>query len=841
MQPFFLYNKNKKKVNMLKKIYTKILFSYPKTILILLTMLIFGLSLNLKNLEIDASSESLLLKNDKSLSYTREINEKYSTNDFLIVTYTPKEDLLSDSSLNTIKNISKDLLKLKDVESINSILNVPLLESPILKLSDLSDGINTVEKLKDSQKLTDDIKSLIKKEFVNSPLYESNLVSKDLQTTAIVINLKTNNELLEIIKKRNNVKTKEEENELNLLIKDKISKSNEENKILIENIRNIIQKHQIDNNMFLGGVSMISNDIITYIKKDVVVYGMGLVLIMFFVLYYLFKSTIWVFITLFISFLSVILSSSIIAILNIGVTVISSNFVSLQLILTTSIIFHLIIRYKELIEKAPNSTNMRIILNTVLSKYSPTLFAVITTIIGFLSLVLSGILPIINLGIMMSISILASLFICFVYFPLFLFLFKKINNRKTEIWTPSPLALNIILNKSKYIYILVVLIIVFSFVGISKLVVENSFINYFKQNTEIYKSMYLIDKKLGGTTPLDVIVDLSTNTTTVVQESKLNDEVMSDEFDDEFNDEFNDETSGEDYYWFTSDKMEKINKIHNYLTSLEEIGYVQSFSTVLQVGKKLNDGEDLKSLELGILYKKLPEEYKNILIKPYVDIPNNQLRFTMRVIDSNDNLRRNELLTKIKNDVSQIVGDNDEVHLSNLMLLYNNMLQSLFDSQIKTLGFVLLFIFIMFIILFKNIKLSIIAIISNIIPIGLIFAFMGIFNIPLDIMTITIASISIGIGVDDAIHYIHRYKEEFEKNKCYVESMKKTHKAVGSAMYSTTLIIMIGFSILILSNLIPTIYFGLLTAVTMFVSLVSSLILLPKLILLLKPFSGNKN
>ncbi len=819
---------------MLKKIYKNFLLKYPLSIGLILTILIILLSFNLKNLKIDASSESLLLENDTSLDFTRQINEKYATNDFLVITFTPKDDLFSENSLNTIKELTNDILRLKDVKNINSILNVPLLQSPKVEISNLSNGVLTLEKIKENNEFNEERKNLIKKEFLNSPLYKNNLVSNDFKTTAIVINLKEDDVFLNLIKERKqlfNDKSKEKEKEkITEKIKKQIEVSNENNKILIEKIRTIITKHQIDNNMFLGGVSMISNDIIQFIKNDISIYGLGLLFIMILVLYYLFRNFLWVFITFIITFLSVVLSSSIIASLNMGVTVISSNFISLQIILTTSIIVHLIIRYQELVEKYPKVKNQkRILLNVLLSKSIPTLFAVLTTIIGFLSLVISGILPIINLGIMMSLSIVVSLILSFIYFGILLAKFERIENVKNlKIWTPINISKNIIIHNPKLIIFGSLLIIIFSVAGSMKLIVENSFINYFKKNTEIYKSMYLIDQKLGGTTPLDVIVNLNTKNVKIEEKQENNN-------DDGFSDEFSEENSDE-AYWFTSEKMDKINKIHNYLNSLSEVGYVQSFSTVLQVGKDLNDGKDLKSLELGVLYNKLPEEYKKILLYPYVDIENNQLRFTMRIKDSNDELRRNELLIKIEKDINKIVSHTDEVKLSNLMLLYNNMLQSLFDSQIKTLGVVLAFILAMFIILFRNMKLSFIAIISNIIPIGLIFGFMGIFNIPLDIMTITIASISIGIGIDDAIHYIHRYESEFAKDKNYTNAMVRTHKALGSAMYFTTLIIMLGFSILVFSNLIPTIYFGLLTMFTMFVCLVSSIVLLPRLLIILKPF-----
>jgi predicted RND superfamily exporter protein len=352
--------------------------------------------------------------------------------------------------------------------------------------------------------------------------------------------------------------------------------------------------------------------------------------------------------------------------------------------------------------------------------------------------------------------------------------------------------------------------------------------------------MKVIDQNLGGTTPLDVIIKFKDEEKKVVIEVAKGEDTsfLDDEF-GEFEAEI-DAKSDDEQYWFSQDKMDTITRVHEYLESLDEVGKVQSLASLLKVGKLLNEDKELDGVMLALLYKKIPEKYKNMILTPYINIEKNEARVSMRIKDSNENLRRNELIAKINKDLREIIRNKEtSFQLSNLMILYNNMLQSLFDSQISTLGVVLVILFIMFLILFRSIKIALIAIIANMIPISSIFGIMGYLGIPLDIMTITIAAISIGIGVDDTIHYIHRFKDEFKYDHNYLNAMKRSHESIGYAMYYTSLVVIVGFSILILSNLIPTIYFGLLTVVVMITILASALLLLPKLIIMLKPFNTN--
>lgn len=823
---------------MIKRVYDNFIIKHPIKLLFLVFLGVLFLGFYSTKLEIDASSETLLLDDDKDLQFSREVSKRYYSPDFLLVTYKPKQDLLSKQSLENLKKLQNELLKLEKVESITSILNVPLLQSPIQDLTKLVDGIKTLENSKVD-------KNLVKKEFLESEIYKNNLVSKDFTTTAILLNLKSNNKYFELLenrnkllaKKRANTASKEDLEQLNKAIK-KFKAFRDEQRIKehenVTQIREILKNYKGEASLFLGGVGMIAVDIISFVKNDLVIYGSTLVILLILILWIIFRQVVWVLLPILICILSVVSTAGMLGLFAWEVTVISSNFIALQLIITISIVLHLIVRYRELNSKYTRSSQYKLVINTILSKLNPSFFAIITTIAGFGSLVLSGIEPVKNLGWMMSTGIAISLLISFIVFPTIMIMLKRVKATKE-----SKFKLNIISISSKLvekrgfaIIIASILIVVFSLTGASKLIVENSFINYFKESTEIYKGMKVIDEHLGGTTPLDVVL-------TFKEEKEI---APLEEEESEFGD-FQEEFEGEndEQYWFSQDKMNTITKVHNYLESIPQIGKVQSLATLLKVGKLLNKNEELDSIKLALLYQNLPDEYKKIVLSPYINIEHNQARISMRIVDSNPNLRRNDLINKINSDLNTMLNKNSvEFRLSNLMILYNNMLQSLFDSQIKTLGFVIGILFLMFLILFRSFIIALIAILANIVPISIIFGIMGWLNIPLDVMTITIAAISIGIGVDDTIHYIHRFHEEYKIDHNYIEAMKRSHESIGYAMTYTSLVVIVGFSILVLSNLIPTIYFGLLTVVVMATILASALLLLPKLLVLFKPY-GNKN
>jgi uncharacterized protein len=825
---------------MIKKIYDTFILKYPFLVTLILTIFVSTLAYYSTKVEVDASAETLLLEDDKDLKFFREVNKTYDNSSFFVVTFSPKSDLLSNENLETIKNMTNDFLKVQSIEKVNSILNVPLLQSPIRPISDLVSGVDSLE----TKELD---KNLVKNEFLTSPLYSNALVSADFKTTALILNIKNDPKYFELLEKRNALVAKQKDKTISKdeeleLKKTIIEFKNYRNFVRqndtkeIEQIREIIKKYEPNGKIFLGGVNMIASDVIGFVKNDLVIYGFSLVLIFIFILWSIFRKIRWVVIPLFICFISIVSTGGILGLFGWEVTVISSNFIALQLIITMSIVLHLIERYRELNIKYKNASQYKLVINTVLSKLEPSFFAIITTVVGFGSLILSNIEPVINLGLMMSVGISTSLFLAFITFPIIMMLIgrKEEYIKETDKSSFTQKCSFIVENYGKTIILFAILTSIFSLSGTSKLFVENSFINYFKSSTEIYKGMKEIDENLGGTSPLDVIVKFKSDDKKVEIKTQNQDEY--DDFENEFKQKDDDKQ-----YWFSQDKMDTIMAIHDYLETIPEIGKVQSLATLLKVGEIINKNERLDGITLALMYNQLPPEYKNLILSPYINIDKNEARITMRIIDSNPNLRRNELLTKINTDLREIIKNKETTYqLSNLMVLYNNMLQSLFNSQIATLGISVAILSVMFFLLFKSTKIVLIALIANVVPVSLLFGIMGWLAIPLDIMTITIAAIAMGIAVDDTIHFIHRFEEEFRVDHDYINALRRAHNGIGHAMYYTTLVIVIGFSILMLSNLVPTIYFGLLTVAIMIAVLAADLLLLPKLLLMFKPYEKLK-
>ena len=829
---------------MLRKFYDKFILTYPKSILLLMLICIAALGYQARYLEIDASAETLLLEDDKDLAFTRKVNERYGSSDFLVLTYSPKGDLLADNTLNSLRKLSAELLALDRVESVDSILNVPLLESPPKPVSELIKNVPTLE----SPGID---KALAKKEFLNSPIYRDNLGSPDFKTTALLVNLHDDPLYRELLQQRNSLRKKEKEQSLSSVEQLELEKvlrdfKNHRDKMRLIEHKNIAKVRPIADNyrgeakIFLGGASMVADDLITFIRSDLQVFGSAVFVFLMLTLWVIFRQLRWILLPLITCSFSVVTTSGFLGLFGWEVTVISSNFISIQLIITMAITIHLIVRYRELARLNPEMDQRQLILDSTIFMARPCTFAVLTTVVGFASLVLSGILPVMNFGWMMSAGIGVSLFLTFLIFPVLLMQMPKAmpNTSFESRFALTKIFADITERHGKSILFISVAAFIISIAGAARLNVENSFIDYFKESTEIYQGMKLIDQQLGGTTPLDLIVNLEQSEDEfqqTEQDSNAEVEVEDEEEFDAFEEEF-EESAGEAQYWFTAEKMARIEKIHDYLNGLEQTGKVLSLGTMLKIGKTLNSGKPLDNFMLALLYNELPERFRKIIMDPYVSVENNEARFYVRIRDSEPNLRRNELLKQIQFDLKDKLDiPEGKWQLANLLVLYNNMLQSLFKSQILTLGVVIVAFLIMFIFLFRSITIALIAIFPNVLSIGVVLGFMGWMGIPLDMMTITIAAISVGIAVDNTIHYIHRFKHEFTIDRNYLAAMHRSHESIGYAMYYTSITIIIGFSILVLSKFIPSIYFGLLTGLAMLIALVAALTLLPQLLIVLKP------
>ena len=814
---------------MFEKIYKDTIIEKPKFTLLILSLLLLIFGYFSKNFQLDASSDTLLLENDPDLKYLREVNTRYGSKDFLVLTYSPKESLLSVNTINNLTNLKNDLKNLQWVENVVTILDVPLLKNNDDQLTERIKNFKTLS--------SEDVdKERGFNEIINSPIYKEFVISSDGKTSGILVYIKTDDKLSQLINEKNQYLDKKDKNQLSFEDKkkykkflkkyDKYKKSyNQKNHQNINEIRMIINKHNSTAKIHLGGIPMIADDMMTYIKNDIIVFGAGVFLFIVCTLWFVFRSLLWVFIPLLSCFFSVLIMVGLLGLVGWKVTVISSNFIALMLILTMAMNIHMSVRYLQFKKENPKISNAEAILWTSGKMFWPILYTVLTTICAFLSLIFSDIKPIIDFGWMMTVGLLVSLSITFTLLPAILNILSKENiNHKDEKKSKITSFLGKISQKNtKTIFTSAFLVIVISIFGITKLEVENSFINYFDKKTEIYKGMKLIDDKLGGTTPLDVIINFPDK---------------EEETDDNF-DSWDDEDKDDAKYWFTRNKIDKITKVHDYLDGLEAVGKVISFASMVRVAEDLNGGKKMQGLEMGVLYTKIPDSIKKEIIDPYISIENNEARISLRVLDSKEDLRRNELINKINYDLENKLGLNSkEFKLAGVLILFNNLLQSLFKSQILTLGVVMAGITIMFLILFRNITLSLIGVVPNFMAAFLILGIIGLLGIPLDMMTITIAAITIGIAVDNSIHYIYRFREEFKKINNYNATLEKCHNTVGVAILNTSITIVFGFSILVLSNFIPTIYFGVFTGIAMLLAMISVLTLLPKLILVVKPF-GN--
>lgn len=825
---------------MILDFYLALVLKHSSKILVILALMTLVSGWHVRDFRLDASADSLVVEGDPDLEFSRVINARYGTGDFVFIVYTPEQELFSAATLSELRDLRAALAALPRVASVDSILDVPLFDVANATLSDVADNIVTLSTLGLDRNL-----DAARADLLGNEAFRDVLLSADGLTTALIVNFAPNPDLQELLATRSELRAAARTGELDAAGQQQLAEI--EARYAARNveaaanlhadigaIREILASRDDTASIVMGGVPMIADDLVTFVRNDLQVFGVAMLLFIVAALAFLFARIRYVLIPLVCGLVLTVSMMGLLGVLEWPVTVISSNFISLLLIITVSLTIHLIVRYREIEDADPASAHHTRIRETLRSMLLPCFYTSLTTVVAFGSLVISAIPPIIDFGWMMVIGVTTSFVLSFLIFPALMALLpaSRSTNRKHGV-DITPWVGRFTERHGKAVLAASALLLVLSVAGLQRLKVENSFIEYFNEGTDIYQGMVVIDTRMGGTTPLDVIIDLGTT----------NPFGEGDGFgDDEFSDEFAGEDAGEgmvsdpDAYWFTSDKMARITAIHAWLDALPETGKVLSLATLLNLAYELNDDRVLSSVELGVLYNRIPQRYKDSLLRPYVSVEHDQIRFSIRVRETDAGLVRNELLGRIRDGLTNQFGlQPAQVHLTGMLVLYNNMLQSLFESQILTLSFVMALIFLMFLILFRSFKIAVLALIPNLIAALAILGLMGWLQIPLDMMTITIASISVGIGVDNTIHYVHRFMNNFGRFGNYRATMHYCHGSIGKAMYYTSFTIVAGFSILVLSNFVPTIYFGLLTSLAMLVALTGALTLLPQLLLTFRP------
>jgi predicted RND superfamily exporter protein len=820
----------------LRSIYESTVLGRPVATLVVVALFTLSLGWYAQYFSLDASAESLTLERDESLDYYRYVRARYGSDDYLLITYTPQAELFSDAALDDIRALRDALRALPNVDSVTSILDVPLVMSPPVDLRDIDTGVRYLEDENTERRLA-------REELVTSPLYRNLLISDDATTTVIRVDMRDDPEYRAMRNQRDALREKKitaglTTDESRALDDISTRYDNRTRELLAQQagdiaaVRGVMDGHRDNAELFLGGMPMIVADSMDFIRSDLVTFGAGVFAFLVIILASSFKRWRWVLLPLMTCIITSVSMIGLLGRLDWRVTVVSSNFVALILILCLALTLHIIVRYREIHERNPDASQMALVSKTVRRIVEPCLYTALTTIVAFGSLLVSGIRPVIDFGWMMSIGIVIAFIASFTFFPAALMLLEPGKPRSRNDITASITRFfaNLIYRHGKTTLGVFLVLFLVGFTGTTRLTVENRFIDYYKESTEIYRGMELIDRQLGGTTPLDVIIDAPPET------GAPDEPDLDDDYEDEFEDIYADETDAEAgitarSYWLNDRQLPVVEALHDYLDNLSDTGKVISLATFARILEQLDEDVLADNFTMSVVYEKLPDTVRDTLISPYLSEDGNQLRFGVRVFESNTELQRNVLLETIGDNLGDAVGiDDSQIHLSGMLILYNNMLQSLFRSQIMTLGAVFVAIMFMFLVLFRSVKIAAIAIIPNLFSACLVLGLMGWAGIPLDLMTITIAAITVGIAVDDTIHYVHRFQYEFEQDRDYWAAVFRCHRSIGRAIYYTSVTIMLGFSILALSQFMPTIYFGVLTSFAMLVALLGDITLLPLLL-----------
>lgn len=825
---------------------------FPRACLVVIGLLALVAGFYTTRFSFDASSDTLVVEGDPDLAAYVDVASTFKGDDFLVLTFQPREgDALSERNLATLKHLTSDLQGVDGVAGTFSVLDAPLLKSPPVPLAELADGLKTLESPGVDR-------ALAREELRTSPLFRELLITADGSTTAIRIDLAKDPTLGELEARQAALEASDTDGSHRA----ELSRLKEEHRLarkafltrrhdLIENIRAVRDHYQSEGVLYLGGVPMIAADMIAFVKNDLVIFGGSVLLLVMACLFWFFRSLRWVVLPIVGSALTILFTTGVLGYVGRPATVISSNFVSLLAIITISLNIHLIVRYRELLHLDEEADVETLVRQTMVSKFAPCLYNTLTTMAAFGSLMASAIVPVEDFGWMMCLGILIGFVLTFFFFPSVLMLLPL---GKPEVTLNEELSLTRVLSHNArwrpgLVVVIGAILTVAAFVGISRISLDNRFIDYFRSDTEINAGMRFIDRNLGGTVPFDVVLKFPPYQplTGVNVFGEENGDDFVDDFaepDDDFaDDDFAEDDFGDfdapeafpERYWFTRDKLDRVTLVHRYLQSQPEVGKVMSLTTMEDLAKEFTDGRSLSNAEIAGILGLLPPHLLPELIEPYADPASGRLRINARVIESGPSFDKDALVADIHRFAVEQGGfAPEEVTVTGMLVLFNSMLNKLFASQVDTLAFVLLATFAMFLILMRSVLYAVLGLVPNVLAAALVIAFMGYAGIPLDMMTITIASISIGIGVDDAIHYLHRFKEEFEDYGDARLAVAWSHATIGRAMYFTSLTIIIGFSVLCFSNFVPTILFGLLVAVAMVLALIANLSLLPALLVLFK-------
>ena len=793
--------------------YDRIILGYPAAVVLLYLVGLLFFAYQLQFFRMDASSDSLVLENDADLKYYDNTREIFGSDDYIIVALSHDRSVLSDNVLASVEGIAKELGSLEAVSSVQSILSVPLFHSPKVSLFEMGSKYQTLL-------MEDTDRRLAFEELTQSPLFSNNLISSDGKTTAIIVTFEPDLEYNQLRDERFRLRQRRAEgtwteqerlrlDEVSSLYNRRHTELSGQRRDDVRRIRGILANYRDQGYQLAeSGLPVVVADMVSYIERDILVFGIAVIVFLAIVLGFLFRQTRWVLLPLSTCSITVVLMMGYLGLTGWETTVVTSNFSSLLLIVSMAYAIHLTVRYREIHARSPERGHREILLEAVRRISVPTFYTSATTVVGFLTLIVSGIRPVMDFGYLMAFGVGVAYVVNFTFFPAAILLFPKgpappERFARLELSPVRPLASFTRANRLPIQVAAVVLFLTAAY-GMTKLKVESRFIDFFRSDTSIAEGLVLIDNQLGGTTSLEVVLD-----------GKKKD------------------------HWLKSENLELLRKIHQYSEQLPDVGKVLSLHTLIEILTGVNNGIPPNRFILNVARTAISDEMRAAVLKPYVNEDFSQARVFIRIRESSPTLQRNAIVEQLRLFLHRELGlDRDQARVTGILVLFNNLLESLFDSQIKTLGMVFIAIYLMLVALFRSFYLALLGIVPTSLPVLLVLGTMGLAGISLDMMTIMIASVTFGIAVDNVIHYTHRYRLEFQRSQDYEQALFRSHNSIGLAILYSSLTIVAGFGILALSNFIPTIYFGVFTSMAMAAALLGSLTLLPMLILWLKPLGS---
>ena len=834
------------------RIYERLVLDFPKTVLAFFFLILLTIGWQGRNFTIDSSADGLFLEGDQDLKYYHQIIRRYGKDDVLILAVSPRQDgVLSPANLDELQKLQDRLTSITGIANALSVVNSPLFNSPHRELRQVVDGLVY---LGDPEVDID----LVEEELLTSPLYREFMLSTDTKTTLLLLEIESDHEYDDLIFRRDDLKEIKKEGKLTTQqsqeLRDVEARAeakkivfNEANARMIREIRELIKQYMPIFSIHLGGVRMIANDMLRMVRADMVTFGGIVFAFMVFFLAIIFRSVAWTAIPLICCISSVMAMVGLMGWVGWHGTVVSANFIALMVIMTLSMCIHILVRFRQQQTIFPQSDKKPLLRSVIRYMFKPCLYTVLTTQAAFLSLMVSGIRPVIDFGQAMATGLLCIFILNFLLIPCLLMVLP-IEGRgrvrpfsQTRFGEYMQMIAEVSMRRPFWIVSISAVISVFFISGLYRLTVENRFIDYFYEDTAIHQGMLTIDRQLGGTTSLDIVIAAPQPQVSASAENAPEERGVSPTFSGGYPvfegvDSYLDETSEEHAavsYWLTLEGREKLDKVVDFLDTQPEIGKVMSLDILFKILENANNAS-LSDIDVTLLFQSISPVVQSLLVSPYFSLDRDEVRISLRVLDSFPQLQRAELISRINSRMLDMGFSEDDFYIGGILLLYSNVLQSLFGSQIQTLGLVLVVVLGIFLVLFRSLVLAVFAIAPNLLSVLCVLGLLGLLRIPLDIMTITVASISIGIAVDNAIHYLVCFKRELADGADSAKAMKNCHKSVGRAICYTSMIIVAGFTIFLFSNFIPTLYFGLFTSASLLAALVGTLILLPSLLCLWK-------